>query len=173
MGQKSSPTERDSELGHQEKIRTVVVENFPMLGKAAAWRFLEWAQENPKGSGFSNRRHGARLCGRWELKLDGDMYIMYTMYILFYILLLYKYIYIYLDLDHMGKIYYLQYMVICVAHLGKSYGFIRILKAPWGVLLSDWVTLIFSDVTMNHFRHLRMAIYTYTHIYIYIYIINT
>ncbi|CAL1147425.1 unnamed protein product [Cladocopium goreaui] len=33
----------------EEKIRTVVVENFPMLGKAAAWRFLEWVQENPKG----------------------------------------------------------------------------------------------------------------------------
>jgi len=33
----------------EEKIRTVVVENFPMLGKAAAWRFLEWVQENPQG----------------------------------------------------------------------------------------------------------------------------
>ena len=33
----------------KEKIRTVVVENFPMLGKAAAWRFLEWVQENPQG----------------------------------------------------------------------------------------------------------------------------
>ena len=28
----------------EEKISTVVVENFPMLGKASAWRFLEWAQ---------------------------------------------------------------------------------------------------------------------------------
>ncbi|CAK9005291.1 Glucosamine-6-phosphate deaminase (GlcN6P deaminase) (GNPDA) (Glucosamine-6-phosphate isomerase) [Durusdinium trenchii] len=33
----------------EEKISTVVVENFPMLGKASAWRFLEWAQGNPEG----------------------------------------------------------------------------------------------------------------------------
>jgi len=39
----------------KEKIRTVVVENFPMLGKAAAWRFLEWVQENPKGSSCRSR----------------------------------------------------------------------------------------------------------------------
>jgi glucosamine-6-phosphate deaminase len=29
-----------------EKIKTIVVENFPLLGKLAAMRFLEWAQEN-------------------------------------------------------------------------------------------------------------------------------
>merc|ERR1719230_1784607 len=33
----------------KEKINAVVVENFPMLGKASAFRFLEWAQENPEG----------------------------------------------------------------------------------------------------------------------------
>lgn len=33
----------------EEKIRTIVVENFPALGQAAAWRFLEWAQQNPEG----------------------------------------------------------------------------------------------------------------------------
>ena len=29
-----------------EKIRTFVVQNFPALGKLAALRFLEWAQQN-------------------------------------------------------------------------------------------------------------------------------
>lgn len=29
-----------------EKIKTIVVENFPVLGKLAALRFLEWAQQN-------------------------------------------------------------------------------------------------------------------------------
>ncbi len=32
-----------------EKIRTVVVDNFPALGKLAAMRFLEWVQSNPEG----------------------------------------------------------------------------------------------------------------------------
>lgn len=30
-----------------EKIRTLIVENFPVLGKLAALRFIEWAQKNP------------------------------------------------------------------------------------------------------------------------------
>ena len=33
----------------EEKIRTIVVENFPALGKLAAMRFLEWVQNNPGG----------------------------------------------------------------------------------------------------------------------------
>ncbi len=33
----------------QEKIAIVEVENFPMLGKLTALRFLEWVQENPEG----------------------------------------------------------------------------------------------------------------------------
>ncbi len=33
----------------KEKIPTIVVENFPALGKLAAMRFLEWAQNNPGG----------------------------------------------------------------------------------------------------------------------------
>ncbi|CAJ1370354.1 unnamed protein product [Effrenium voratum] len=33
----------------EEKIRVLVVENFPALGKAAAWRFVEWAQQSPEG----------------------------------------------------------------------------------------------------------------------------
>ncbi len=32
-----------------EKIRTIVVENFPALGKLTAFRFLEWVQNNPGG----------------------------------------------------------------------------------------------------------------------------
>lgn len=32
-----------------EKIRTIVVEHFPALGKLAAMRFLEWAQDHPGG----------------------------------------------------------------------------------------------------------------------------
>ncbi|UCD52455.1 MAG: hypothetical protein JSW27_07425 [Phycisphaerales bacterium] len=32
-----------------EKIPTIVVENFPTLGKLAAMRFLEWVQNNPGG----------------------------------------------------------------------------------------------------------------------------
>jgi len=32
-----------------EQIRAVVVDNFPALGKAAAFRFMEWAQSNPNG----------------------------------------------------------------------------------------------------------------------------
>ncbi|RKX76843.1 MAG: glucosamine-6-phosphate deaminase [Spirochaetes bacterium] len=32
-----------------EKIVTVVVENFPMLGRLTAVRFLEWVQQNPEG----------------------------------------------------------------------------------------------------------------------------
>jgi len=33
----------------QEKIKSIVVENFPMLGKLAALRFLEWVKHNPGG----------------------------------------------------------------------------------------------------------------------------
>jgi glucosamine-6-phosphate deaminase len=33
----------------EEKIPTVVVDNFPALGRLAAMRFLEWAQQNPGG----------------------------------------------------------------------------------------------------------------------------
>ncbi|MHC4168435.1 MAG: 6-phosphogluconolactonase, partial [Planctomycetota bacterium] len=32
-----------------EKIPTIIVENFPSLGKLAAMRFVEWAQNNPGG----------------------------------------------------------------------------------------------------------------------------
>jgi glucosamine-6-phosphate deaminase len=32
-----------------EKIPVIVVDNFPMLGKLAALRFLEWVQDNPEG----------------------------------------------------------------------------------------------------------------------------
>lgn len=32
-----------------EKIKTIVVENFPGLGKLAAMRFVEWVQEHPEG----------------------------------------------------------------------------------------------------------------------------
>lgn len=32
-----------------EKIATIVVDNFPALGKLAAMRFLEWLQQNPEG----------------------------------------------------------------------------------------------------------------------------
>ncbi len=32
-----------------EKIPTIVVENFPSLGKLAAMRFMEWVQQNPQG----------------------------------------------------------------------------------------------------------------------------
>jgi len=32
-----------------EKIPTIVVENFPSLGKLAAMRFVEWVQQNPNG----------------------------------------------------------------------------------------------------------------------------
>ncbi len=32
-----------------EKIRTIVVDNFPSLGKLAAMRFIEWVQHNPGG----------------------------------------------------------------------------------------------------------------------------
>ena len=33
----------------QEKIKTIVVDNFPDLGKLAALRFIEWVQNNPDG----------------------------------------------------------------------------------------------------------------------------
>ncbi len=33
-----------------EKIKTVVVDNFPALGKLTALRFIEWAQKNPGGN---------------------------------------------------------------------------------------------------------------------------
>lgn len=39
----------DAQYAPREKVRAVVVENFPALGKAAAFRFLEWAQQNPHG----------------------------------------------------------------------------------------------------------------------------
>ena len=32
-----------------EKIKTIVVENFPALGRLAAMRFLEWVRRNPEG----------------------------------------------------------------------------------------------------------------------------
>jgi glucosamine-6-phosphate deaminase len=32
-----------------EKIRTIIVDNFPALGKLTALRFLEWIQQNPDG----------------------------------------------------------------------------------------------------------------------------
>ncbi|MDX9754483.1 MAG: glucosamine-6-phosphate deaminase [bacterium] len=32
-----------------EKIKTIVLENFPALGKSTALRFLEWVQQNPGG----------------------------------------------------------------------------------------------------------------------------
>ncbi len=35
--------------GPAEKIPTLVVENFPALGKLAAMRFIEWVQHNPDG----------------------------------------------------------------------------------------------------------------------------
>merc|ERR1719181_2079195 len=39
----------EAQYAPQEKTRAVVVDNFPALGKAAAFRFLEWVQENPEG----------------------------------------------------------------------------------------------------------------------------
>jgi len=39
----------DAQYPPTEKMRAVVVENFPALGKAAAFRFLEWSQQNPQG----------------------------------------------------------------------------------------------------------------------------
>ncbi|RIK53835.1 hypothetical protein DCC62_32115 [candidate division KSB1 bacterium] len=33
----------------REKINTIVVANFPALGKLAAMRFIEWVQHNPGG----------------------------------------------------------------------------------------------------------------------------
>merc|ERR1719181_784696 len=39
----------DAKYGPVEKMRAVFVDNFPALGKAAALRFLEWAQQNPEG----------------------------------------------------------------------------------------------------------------------------
>ncbi len=33
----------------EEKIRTIVVDNFPALGKMTAMRFMEWVQQNPGG----------------------------------------------------------------------------------------------------------------------------
>jgi glucosamine-6-phosphate deaminase len=40
---------RQAHYAPQEKMRALVVQNFPALGKAAAFRFLEWAQKNPEG----------------------------------------------------------------------------------------------------------------------------
>lgn len=39
----------DAQYTPTEKIRAIVVDNFPALGKASAFRFLEWAQQNPQG----------------------------------------------------------------------------------------------------------------------------
>ena len=39
----------DAQYEPSERIRAVVVDNFPALGKASAFRFLEWAQANPEG----------------------------------------------------------------------------------------------------------------------------
>lgn len=39
----------DAQYSPKEKTRAVVVDNFPALGKASAYRFLEWAQQNPEG----------------------------------------------------------------------------------------------------------------------------
>ena len=33
----------------EEKIPTIVVNNFPALGKLTALRFIEWVQNNPGG----------------------------------------------------------------------------------------------------------------------------
>ncbi|MCX6144623.1 MAG: hypothetical protein NTZ35_15550, partial [Ignavibacteriales bacterium] len=32
-----------------EKIRIIEVDNFPLLGKLTAFRFIEWVQKNPGG----------------------------------------------------------------------------------------------------------------------------
>jgi len=39
----------EAQYAPTEKMRAIVVENFPALGKATALRFLEWVQQNPKG----------------------------------------------------------------------------------------------------------------------------
>ncbi len=39
----------DEKYAPIEKIRTIVVDNFPDLGKLAALRFIEWIQKNPEG----------------------------------------------------------------------------------------------------------------------------
>merc|ERR1719281_758364 len=39
----------DAQYAPTEKMRAIVVDNFPALGKASAFRFLEWAQQNPEG----------------------------------------------------------------------------------------------------------------------------
>lgn len=39
----------DAQYAPQERMRAIIVDNFPALGKAAALRFLEWAQQNPQG----------------------------------------------------------------------------------------------------------------------------
>jgi glucosamine-6-phosphate deaminase len=39
----------EAQYAPTEKTRAIVVENFPALGKASAFRFLEWAQQNPQG----------------------------------------------------------------------------------------------------------------------------
>merc|ERR1719161_1371951 len=33
----------------KEKMRCLVVDNFPALGKVSAFRFIEWVQKNPQG----------------------------------------------------------------------------------------------------------------------------
>jgi len=42
-------SEFDAQYKPTEKMRAIIVDNFPALGKAAAFRFLEWAQKNPEG----------------------------------------------------------------------------------------------------------------------------
>merc|ERR1719281_1234225 len=42
-------SEFDAQYAPTEKMRAIVVDNFPALGKASAFRFLEWAQQNPQG----------------------------------------------------------------------------------------------------------------------------
>merc|ERR1719502_1425678 len=39
----------DAQYAPTEKMRAIVVDNFPALGKASAVRFLEWVQQNPQG----------------------------------------------------------------------------------------------------------------------------
>jgi len=39
----------DARYETHERVRVIVVDNFPALGKAAAFRFLEWVQRNPAG----------------------------------------------------------------------------------------------------------------------------
>ena len=59
-----------------EKTPTIVVENFPALGRLAALRFLEWVQSHPEGvislpTGKTPEhfiKWVTRILGRWETK---------------------------------------------------------------------------------------------------------